>query len=237
MATATSPERGRTLAIAKACGLVLLLTAAIVASRSAWSAGLLEPGGIRAVLDRLGAPGPAGFLALKVIGVVLALPAAPMSFLGGALFGPVVGTVVNLMAATTGAAITFFLGRGLGQDLCERLLSARLRDLDARLAANGFWVVLVLRLVPLVPFNAINYGAGLTRIRFPAYIGASAIGMIPGTAAYTYLGHAASELSPGGVALGLGALGLLALIPLVLRWRKTAMSAMKAIRHRLPEVL
>ena len=163
--------------------------------------------------------GPLVFAGLKILTVVLALPSAPVTMAGGFLFGPVVGTVVNILAATAGACLTFFIGRFLGRETVQRLLPARLQTLDGHLAERGAWVILSLRLVPLVPFNGLNYGAGLTRVSFRDYLIGTAIGITPGATLFTLVGHSAAETSVPGMAIALAGLGFLSLLPVVLRWR------------------
>lgn len=201
----------------KLIGLVALLGLGLyVATRL----GVFSPAfkdALRAWLNQLGPWAPLAFVAIKIATVVFALPSAPVTMAGGLLFGPVLGAAINVAAATTGASATFFIGRGLGRGEVEKRLKGRLKELDEGLATNGLSVMLFLRLVPLFPFNGINYGAGLTRVSFRDYFWGTLIGMIPGAAVYTYLGHAAAEASPTKAMIGLGLLGLLALIPVFAR--------------------
>jgi uncharacterized membrane protein YdjX (TVP38/TMEM64 family) len=177
---------------------------------------------LAAAIADLGPWAPLAFVAAKICTVVLALPSAPVSLAGGALFGPVLGTALNWSAALTGSVATFFLGRALGRGEVEARLGGRLRDLDARLAEDGLRVTLFLRLVPLFPFNAINYGAGLTRLRFRDYFWGTALGILPGAVVFTWLGHSANQGSTAGVAVGLGVLGVLVLLPAL--WRRPGRS-------------
>jgi uncharacterized membrane protein YdjX (TVP38/TMEM64 family) len=162
------------------------------------------------------------FIAIKVVTVVLALPSAPVTFTGGVLFGPVWGTLINVFAATTGASCTFFIGRKIGRETVEHRLHGRLQELDEGLAENGLSFMLFLRLVPLFPVNAINYGSGLTRVSFRDYFLGTVLGIIPGAAVFTYLGSAAAEGSTLKFAIGFALLGVLALIPIFVKWRKNA---------------
>ena len=186
----------------------------------AHQAGYFEPGfraQLQATLQGLGPWAPLAFIALKVVTVVFAIPSAPVTFAGGVLFGVVWGTVINVFAATLGAICTFFIGRKLGREEVEKRLGGRLKELDDGLAANGLSFMLFLRLVPLFPFNGINYGAGLTRVSFRDYLLGTFFGIMPGATVFTYIGAAAAEGSPTKALLGLGALGLLALIPVFMR--------------------
>lgn len=164
------------------------------------------------------AAGPAGpvlFAAVYALATVLFLPGSLLTLAGGALFGPLWGTLWNLAGATTGAALAFLVARYLGGHWVERRMGGRLRRLADGVATEGWRFVAFVRLVPLFPFNLLNYALGLTRIRFLAYVGASWLFMLPATAAYTYLGYAGREALAGGeerVRTGLIALALLAAV-------------------------
>ena len=106
---------------------------------------------------------------------------------GAALFDLFEATLYTWIGATLGATLAFLLARLLGRDFFAQLLAGRLQALDERLSRNGFFNMLILRLVPLIPFNAINFGAGLTSIRLRDYVLATAIGILPGTFVYQYL--------------------------------------------------
>ncbi len=97
-----------------------------------------------------------------------------------------------------GAVISFGVGRLLGREAVDRLISGRLAHVDALLADHGLSAVLIVRLVPLVPFIAINYASGLSGVKFRHFVLGSALGMIPGTLAYAALG--AYGTNPWGLA-------------------------------------
>lgn len=168
-------------------------------------------------LETLGPWAPAWFFTLKILTVIFALPSAPVTIAGGLIFGFTAGLALNVAAATVGAALTFWLSRTLGRVDVEKHLKGRLQQLDQALGTHGFWAMLFVRLVPLFPFNAINYGAGLTRISFRAYLAGTFLGIMPGAAVFTGLGVATQEASPLKASLALGALGLLSLLPIWFR--------------------
>lgn len=172
---------------------------------------------LQATLASLGPWAPIAFIGFKVMTVVFAIPSAPVTVAGGLLFGVVWGTLINVFAATLGACFTFFIGRKLGRDEVEKRLGGRLKELDDGLAHNGLSFMLFLRLVPLFPFNGINYGAGLTRLSFRDYLLGTFFGIMPGAAVFTVLGAAAAERNAPMALAGLAALGLLALIPVFVR--------------------
>ena len=139
-------------------------------------------------------------------------------------------------ASVAGATCAFLLGRtvlrGWAQRQVER--SPRVRAIDAAVEREGFKLVLLLRLSPIFPFNLLNYALSLTRLTLGQYVLASAIGMLPGTALYVYLGSlapAAAELSSasrGGSATrtALYVVGLLATVAVVVIATRAARRAL-----------
>jgi len=170
-----------------------------------------------------GVAGPLVFMLIYIIGTVLFFPGAVLTLAGGAIFGPVWGTFYNLTGATIGAALAFLLSRYLASDWVEKKTAGRLAKLKEGVEDEGWRFVAFVRLVPLFPFNVLNYALGLTRIRFSHYVITSYICMLPGAIAYTYLGYAGREAIAGGEGLiqkGLLALALLAMsvfIPRIIR--------------------
>jgi len=218
--------------------LVLAMAAAIAAAFTFRED--LNPASLEARMDDFGALAPLVFMALFALATVLFLPGSVFALAGGALFGPVLGTVYNLSGATIGAIIAFFIARYLASDWVARKAGGKLRLLIDGVENEGWRFVAFTRLVPLFPFNLLNYALGLTRIKPLAYVAATAISMIPGAIAYTYLGYAGREAiagSEGAIQKGLLALGLLAtavFIPrLIKRLRKVAAINVTDLRRRL----
>lgn len=153
---------------------------------------------LRSRVDAAGVWGPALFFALYAGLALIPCPKALLTAAGGALFGMWAGAGLALAAALVGAVISFGLGRLLGRDAVDRLIRGRLARVDALLADHGLSAVLVVRLVPLVPFIAINYASGLSGVRFRHYVLGSAIGMVPGSLAYAAIGAYGTD--PWGLA-------------------------------------
>jgi uncharacterized membrane protein YdjX (TVP38/TMEM64 family) len=148
------------------------------------------------------------------------VPGSIPTLTAGVLFGPVLGSLYALAGATAGATLAFLVARHLAADWVAEKAGRRLKQLIAGVDAEGWRFVAFVRLVPLFPFNFLNYALGLTRIRLLDYVFASFVCMAPGAIAYTYLGYAGREALAGGEALiqkGLIALGLLALVVLLPR--------------------
>jgi uncharacterized membrane protein YdjX (TVP38/TMEM64 family) len=161
--------------------------------------GRLNAGGIEEVLRSFGLWAPAGFVLFYAAGTVLFFSGALLGLADGALFGPVWGTVWNMLGALLGATLAFLIARGIGGDWVVRRLGARLQRLVDGVAVESWRFVALMRLVPLVPFNLLNYALGLTRISLPAYVLASAVCMLPGTVGYTWLGYAGRTAAAGNM--------------------------------------
>lgn len=199
-----------------------------------------DPAAIQAWLTSAGALGPLLFMALYAVATVLFLPGSVLTLAGGALFGPLWGTLYNLTGATLGALLAFLVARYLAADWVQARLAGRLGRLIRGVEAEGWRFVAFARLVPLFPFNLLNYGLGLTRIPLLQYLIASALCMLPAAFAYTYLGHVGREALAGEAGLvqkGLLALGLLAAVAflprLIARLRVGPTMEVETLKRRL----
>lgn len=166
-------------------------------------------------IERSGAWGYLVFAASYVVGVVLMAPGTLLTLAGGYLFGPVVGGLLSVGSATLGASVAFELARRVAREPVRRRVESdrRFRVIDRAVARRGAWVVLLLRLTPVVPFNVLNYALGLTGVRFVSFVLASLVGMVPGTAAIAFIGASAGEWGPGDLgAFWWSVLALLALL-------------------------
>ena len=126
----------------------------------------------------------AGYAALTVVMFPGIIPAAA----SGAVFGVLAGTLLSLVGATLGAIAAFLLGRRLGRKDVERIAGKRMRRIDQWIGRRGFLAVLYARLIPIVPFNVLNYVSGVTSVGTRDYSLATLIGMVPGTFLHVALG-------------------------------------------------
>ena len=188
---------------------------------------LLRPESIGPAVLAVGIWAPIGFIVIYATATVLFFSGAILSLVGGALFGPVWGTAWNLAGATLGATVAFLLARTVAGEWVARRVGGRLRRLVDGVTAEGWRFVALMRLVPLVPFNLLNYALGLTGISLPAYIVTSAVCMLPGAIAYTWLGYASRSATTGDTGglryglLGLGVLAMIAFLPRLFRRFRT----------------
>ena len=141
---------------------------------------------LRDWIEGLGPLGPVVFVFLYAAAVVAAIPGSAITIAAGALFGSLQGVAVVSIAATLGASLCFLIARYFARDATARWLSRseRFRKLDDLTERHGAIIVAITRLVPLFPFNLLNYGFGLTRVRFGTYVFWSWLCMLPGTILY-----------------------------------------------------
>lgn len=195
--------------------LLLLLSVAAAIAWAAFNRDRLGFEALDAWLSGLGLLAPFAYLGLYAVGTIAFLPGTLFALAGGALFGPVWGSLLNLVGATIGASLAFLIARYLAGDWVAARTGGRLQRMIGGVEAEDWRFVAFVRLVPLFPFNLTNYALGLTRIKFVPYVVTSLICMAPGAIAYTWLGHAGREALSGdtsAIRYGLLALGLLAAI-------------------------
>lgn len=198
------------LSVALVAGIVL-----VIIYRDQLDASVLEKW-----INDAGLLGPVLFMLIYIIGTVLFFPGSILTLAGGALFGPVLGTFYNLTAATIGAGLSFIFARYLLSDWVEHKTGGRLKQLKDGVESEGWRFVAFVRLVPLFPFNLLNYALGITRIKFIHYLIATYIFMLPGAIAYTYFGYIGKEAATGGDGLiqkSLLALALFAVVSFIPR--------------------
>ncbi len=133
--------------------------------------------------------GPLVFILIYGIGCVFALPGSLLTLAGGAIFGTAYGTLFNVLASNLGATLAFLMARFLGRDFVANLMKGgKLAQLDDSIEKNGFKTIFRLRLIPIFPFNGLNFGSGFSKVKYRDYLFGSLLGMLPGTFIYTYFG-------------------------------------------------
>ena len=188
-------------------------------------------------VDGLGFWGPAVFIAGYIVTTIAFIPGAVMTLAAGAIFGLLEATVYVLTGATLGSAAAFLISRHVARGAIEAHVAgnARFAAVDRAVGAQGFKMVLLMRLSPVFPYNLLNYSLGLTTVRFTDYVLAS-IGMLPGTLLYAYYGVVAGDVArlAGGATVDRGAahygllmLGLLATIAVSTLLTRAARTALR----------
>lgn len=181
-----------------------LITASFVFPVTPWILAVLQ------WTQGLGIWAPAAVVIIYIFACVFFVPGSIITLGAGFLFGVVKGTIVVSLGATLGAAAAFIVGRTLLRDWVEKKVrgNPRFRAIDRAVGDQGFKIVFLARLSPVLPFNLLNYAFGVTRVPLGNYFFASWIGMLPGGVMYTYFGSALgsfAELASGNLETGAGA--------------------------------
>jgi len=137
-------------------------------------------------IAQLGGLGYLVFILIYIGATIASIPGSALTVVAGALFGSVLGVILVSVASTLGAGAAFLLGRYFARDATARWLhrNVKFKRLDDLTAKHGAIIVAITRLVPLFPFNLLNYGFGLTKVPFGTYLFWSWLCMLPGTALY-----------------------------------------------------
>ena len=177
--------RKSTSALLKAVVLVLFLLVAVYVVRFTPVKDYLTAETLGRLLDKAGIWAPVAFILIYAVGVCLFVPGTLITAIGAAIFGPYWGFLYVWVGAMIGASTAFFVGRSLGREFAASLVGDRLGKYDEAIERNGFATVLYLRLV-YFPFTPMNFGMGLTRVRFRDYFFGTGLGIIVGTFIFTF---------------------------------------------------
>ena len=172
-------------ALFKAIILILFIVVAVYVARFTPVKDYLTAETLGGLLDKAGIWAPAVFILSYAVGVCVFVPGTLITAIGAAIFGPYWGFLYVWVGAMIGASAAFFIGRGLGREFAASLVGDRLKKYDDAIEGNGFATVLYLRLV-YFPFTAMNFGMGLTKVRFGDYFFGTGLGIIVGTFIFTF---------------------------------------------------
>lgn len=234
---ASGAKETRRRVAAKAVVFLLVIVAMTIAAPALGLGGRLLQ--LRAWIEGLGALGPLVFAGIYAMATVVAVPASLLTLAAGAMFGSLVGIASVALGATAGAAAAFALGRWLARDAVAAWLgkSPRFRRLDEMTERHGAIIVAITRLVPVFPFNLLNYGFGLTRVPFGTYLLWSFLCMLPGISLYVVGADALTRgLAEGRLPWSLvAALAVIVvLLVVVARRARAVLAAREAAANRPP---
>ncbi len=199
--------------------LIGAIVAAILAVRLTGAVRYLDQEALRQWIAGYGGLAPVAYIVIYALAPSLLLPGLPITIAGGILFGPFWGVVYAITGATIGACIAFLVARYLARDWVKgKLKSPQWRRLDHGVEKQGWKVVAFTRLIPLFPFNLLNYAFGLTGIKFLHYAVATFFCMLPACIAFIVFSSSLLDVLKGKVSIafvaGLGLVILVSLIPL-----------------------
>ncbi|MGL4744377.1 MAG: TVP38/TMEM64 family protein [Dermatophilaceae bacterium] len=176
---------------------------------------------VAAAVASSGGWGPLVYLALHVVLTLVPVPRNLLATIAGALFGMTWGAVLSWSGSVAAAMVGFALARRLGRDTVHRLTGARLDRLDDIARRRGLLAEVVARVTPFVPFTVVNYGSGLSAMRWRDYVAGTAVGVVPGTVAYVAVGASAGrDLTTMALGAGAGVVLLAAAALLARRHRR-----------------
>lgn len=203
--------------------LIVLIVAGTIA---VLLVGIPDATSLRENFAQSGLLGVVAFIGLYALLSLTPIPASALTIAAGISFGLVRGILVVDIAATTGAIAALYLGRLLGRDAVRGMASGRLGALDELLSRRGLLSVILVRMVPIFPFAAVNYASGLTAVKVRDYVVGTAIGIVPVSFAYVAVGAYGSK--PGSLPFVLAIVSLLVVTvvgALVARRRKQPVAA------------
>lgn len=182
---------GTWIRIAVGVGLIAAIAVVVAGPTEEWLRRIVD------WIEGLGVGGAAVFGVVYIGATVLFVPGLILTVAAGFVFGWLWGVVLISISSTLGALAAFFVGRYLARDAVRRRVEKRpkFQALYRAIEREGFKVVLLTRLVPVFPFNLLNYAYGLTDVSWKQYVLASWMGMLPGTIAYVYVGATAGNLT------------------------------------------
>lgn len=164
-------------------------------------------------LEMLGSFAPVGFMLIMALTVASPLPSLPLDIAAGMFFGPIPGTLYSATGALGGSLISFFIARILGRSLIERFLHGHINFCTVCSDRVLTGMVFVTRLIPVVSFDMVSYGAGLTKMSVSRFSIATFLGMLPLTFVYNYFGNALTADSSLTIAFGAVMVLLFFLVP------------------------
>jgi uncharacterized membrane protein YdjX (TVP38/TMEM64 family) len=170
--------------------LIIILIVAVMFLQYVWDlSAYFQPGQIRIWLADAGIWAPLVYMVVMAVAVVFSpIPSLPLDIAAGSFFGPVTGTIYSVIGALGGAVVSFLIARFLGRNFIERFLGGHVNFCSSCSDKLLTKIVFLSRLIPVVSFDIISYGAGLTKMSLGKFTIATFFGMIPLTFLYNYSG-------------------------------------------------
>lgn len=177
----------------------------------------ISPDKIESFIKSLGIWGPIAYMVFYVVRPLILFPAGLLTAIGGAVFGPLFGTIYTVIGATGCALWEFLVARYVGRDWIKKKIGHHIQKIDTHMDKHGIKTLLLIRLIPNLPYDVQNYGLGLTKIGFGSYTVGTFFGIMPGTFAFCYLGRSLFEGNVGKILIAVLIIGGLILFQ---RWYK-----------------
>lgn len=172
---------------------------------------------IKTYVDSLGKLGPIAYIIMFALVPLTLFPDSILAISGGLAFGLFRGYIYTTIGALIGGSISFYISRNLGRNVVKKLTKEKLDNIESMINDKGFYIVFLLRLIPLFPFDLISYGSGLTSIKFKDFILATFLGTIPGIIVFTNIGAKSVNIGSSSFYASIGALIFLITISIILK--------------------
>lgn len=172
---------------------------------------------IKTYIDSYGSFAPIVYIIMFALVPLTLFPDSVLAIAGGFVFGLYKGYIYTAIGALIGATISFYISRKLGRNIVKKFTKNKLDNIETMVNTKGFSIILLLRLIPLFPFDVISYGAGLTSVKYKDFILATFLGTIPGILVFTNIGAQALNIGSNNFYMSIAALILLIFISMILK--------------------
>lgn len=177
----------------------------------------LRPSEIRNYIVQFGWLAPLVYILLFTVRPLILFPTSVLSVAGGLAFGTLPGVVYTVVGATLSALVAYYIAIRFGDRFLHHFETSSYEKVQHKIEEDGFFYVLILRLIPLVNFDLVSYASGLAKVNVLAYLFATVIGMIPGAFANNFLGSSIASGDWMLIALAFGIMLVLTLVATVFR--------------------
>lgn len=157
-----------------------------------------SPFEIKDYINSVGALAPVLYIIMFTFVPLTLFPDSILAIAGGMCFGLLWGSVYTIIGAMLGATLSFFIFRLIGRSIIKKMIKKDLGRLSNYIEEKGFFIVLMLRLIPLFPFDVISYSAGLSNIKYKDFLAATILGIIPGVFVFTNMGDKVKDIGSTG---------------------------------------
>lgn len=211
--------------VLKKVGVVTILTMVICLLIKHGNLSDVTPSKIRGFLYQYGHMAPIIYILLFTFVPLTLFPDSVLAIASGLVFGFIKGSIYTMIGAVCGGTLAFFLARYLGKGFVDSKLGGKNGEIRKGISEKGFWLVLMLRLIPLLPFDVISYLSGISDIKYKDFLVGTVIGIIPGVMVFVNIGHHLVDMNSKGLYISIGCLVLLVVASKLLkdkvdRWGK-----------------
>ena len=168
--------------------LVIVLAMALMGFTASHYVDFADLASVKQFILSFGPLAPIIYIVMFPLVPLALFPDAILAIASGSVFGVVWGSIYTMIGAICGSTLSFYIARLIGRDFVMKLVRHKADWFEDGVEKQGFIIILLLRLVPLIPFDVISYGAGLSKIKYSDFIAATFIGIIPGVVIYANLG-------------------------------------------------